>query len=72
VNNLGKRLVMSLMIPIAGIPVLAGVVAESWVIAGVFGWDWGTVFAWQVIPMTLFAVSAGLVQVWSGDLDERG
>jgi len=40
---------------VVGIPVLAGVLVESWVIASLLGWDAGTLFSVQAVPVCLLA-----------------
>ena len=53
----------------AGIPVLAGVFVESWVIAGIFGWDTLTVFLVQAVPMTVTAVIYAVIAAASGEFN---
>jgi hypothetical protein len=58
--GVGWRLAMPFIGLLVGIPVLAGVLIESAIVATVTGWDLWTIFAVQAVPMTGFAVLASI------------
>jgi hypothetical protein len=53
-------LLVLVLFPVAGIPFVAGIAAESAVIAGVTGWAFRTVMLVQLVPVAVFA-AGGLV-----------
>lgn len=66
-QRLGHALLALVLFPIAGVPVVAAIAAESAVIAEVTGWDYDTVLRWQVGPVLVFA-GVALVAVVVGIL----
>jgi len=56
----GMALLMLVMFPIAGVPFVAGIAAESAAIANVAGWEFRTVMIVQLVPVAVFA-ACGLV-----------
>jgi hypothetical protein len=61
-KRLGAALLAVVIFPIAGIPFLIGIAAESAVIAGITGWSFDTVMIVQLVPVAVLA-TCGLVYV---------
>jgi hypothetical protein len=62
-TRLGRALVPLVMFPLAGVPVIAGIALESWIVASIFGWEFAVVLAVQLVPLAIFALPAWVIAV---------